>query len=175
MKKNKMWGILAGCIFCTALFPCTVKANNETQDIMNQLVRASPTWDENRTDDTVQISQKEAEILLRISSAEAGNQGITGMKLIMQVIWNRVNDPTFPDTIEGVVFQTGQFETVSKGSYYTVEIAPEAHLALAEFEKNIEADNTIIAFETKSNHKVLEKYFEYAYTVLDHDFYVSKQ
>ena len=72
MKKNKMWGILAGCIFCTALFPCTVKANNETQTIMNELVRASPGWDLNRIDSTLTFSQDDAVRLMKIAAAEGG-------------------------------------------------------------------------------------------------------
>lgn len=175
MKKNNMWGILIGCIFCTALIPMHVKANNEAQAIMNELVRASPGWDKECTDNTISISQHEAELLMRIASAEGANQGITGMKLIMQVIWNRVNDPSFPDCIEDVIFQSGQFEAISNGSFYTVDIPPEAHMALAEFEMNVCADNQIIGFETTANNKVLEKYFKYAYTKGDHDFYVAKQ
>lgn len=176
MKLNKMWGVLAGCIVFTALIPMHVKANTETQAIMNELVRASPGWDKQCTDSTIKISQHEGELLMRIASAEGANQGISGMKLIMQVIWNRVNnpDPSFPDCIEDVIFQSGQFETVSNGSFYTADISPEAHIALAEFEMNVGADNQIIGFETTANNKVLEKYFKYAYTKGDHDFYVSK-
>lgn len=174
MKKNNMWGILIGCMFCVASIPCTAKAET-TQDIMNELVRASPEWDKNCTDNIIQISQHEGELLMRIASAEGANQGITGMKLIMQVVWNRVNDPTFPDSIEEVIFQSGQFETISNQTFYTVDIPVDAHLALAEFEMDIGADTEIIGFETTANNKVLEKYFKYAYTKGDHDFYVSKQ
>lgn len=175
MKLNKMWGILAGCIVFTALIPMHVKANNEAQAIMNELVRASPGWDKECTDNTISISQHEAELLMRIASAEGANQGISGMKLIMQVVWNRVNDPTFPDSIEEVIFQSGQFETISNQTFYTVDIPGDAHLALAEFEMDIGADTEIIGFETTANNKVLEKYFKYAYTKGDHDFYVAKQ
>lgn len=123
--------------------------------------------------DARQFTFEDAQMLMRIAEAEAGNQGVEGMKLVMIVVLNRVNSESFPDTIEGVIFQPHQFQPVSDGRYYTVEISTEAHLALAAIETGEPIDESIIAFEATSN-KSLEKYFKYAYTVGGHDFYTAK-
>ena len=49
------------------------------------------------------------EMLAKCVQAEAGNQGLLGKRLVVDVILNRVDSPQFPDTGEGVISQRGQF------------------------------------------------------------------
>ncbi|QHJ73779.1 putative lysin [Butyrivibrio virus Ceridwen] len=123
--------------------------------------------------DAREFTYDEAQMLMRIAQAEAGNQGVEGMKLVMTVVLNRVASNHYPDTIEGVIFQANQFQPVSDGRYYEVEISTEAHLALADIETGKPIDTSLIGFEVSTN-KSLEKYFDYAYTYGDHDFYTEK-
>lgn len=58
----------------------------------------------------------EIELLARLIHAEAGNQDLTGKKLVADVVLNRVASPAFPDTIEDVIFQRGQFSVVNNGA-----------------------------------------------------------
>lgn len=120
-----------------------------------------------------EFSYEEAQMLMRIAQAEAGNQGTEGMKLIMSVVLNRVADEAFPDTIKKVIFQDHQFQPVQNGMYYSVELSPEVHMALADIERGQPLDNQIVAFEVLGNSS-LDKYFDYAYTVGDHNFYKTK-
>lgn len=151
----------------------------EVKEVVAPKIRAKPPKQTSgvitRATPVREFDQADAELLLKIAQAEAGNQGIEGMELIMEVIINRANSETFPSTISDVIFQSGQFETVTNGTYKTVEVSPEAHLALAEIEKGITFDEKIIGFETTVNGKALEKYFDYAYTIGDHDFYYEKK
>lgn len=55
--------------------------------------------------------------LVYIVHAEANNQDLTGKKLVADVVLNRVHDPRFPNTIEGVIFQPYQFSPIRDGSY----------------------------------------------------------
>lgn len=121
-----------------------------------------------------EFTYRDAQMLMRIAEAEAGNQGIEGMKIVMMVVLNRVADETFPNSIEGVIFQANQFEPVSDGRYYTVDISTEAHMALADIEKGEPLDENVVAFEITSNSKSLQRYFDYVYTLGAHDFYVVK-
>lgn len=153
----------------------TKRIEVSTQQLMDAIVKENPGWDKNTSDTTLNITYDEAQMLMRIASAEAGNQGIHGMYLVMRVVINRVLDDDFPDSIKGVIFQKGQFETISKGTYYTTEIPVQAHLALAELEKNVNAEKRIIAFETKTNGNALTKYFTPLYEEGGHEFYGTKR
>lgn len=59
--------------------------------------------------------REELEMLARCVEAEAGNQSLMGRRLVADVILNRVDDPDFPDTIEGVITQPGQFSVYWNG------------------------------------------------------------
>ena len=53
-----------------------------------------------------------AELLARLVYAEAGGEGSPGMEAVAAVVMNRVASPNFPDTVEKVVLQKGQFQGV---------------------------------------------------------------
>lgn len=57
------------------------------------------------------LSAEDEELLCRIAYAEAGNQGLRGMGLIMECVMARVADPHFPDNVHDVIFQPHQFST----------------------------------------------------------------
>ncbi len=66
------------------------------------------------------------DILCRIVEAEATGEKTVGKILVANVILNRVNSKSFPNSIEGVVFQkigdSYQFSPTKDGRYWTVEI-----------------------------------------------------
>jgi N-acetylmuramoyl-L-alanine amidase len=55
-------------------------------------------------------------LLAQIIHAEAKGEPYNGKLAVGNVIMNRVNHSSFPDTIKGVIFQKGQFSPVSDGS-----------------------------------------------------------
>lgn len=116
-----------------------------------------------------EFTYEEAQLLMKIAQAEAGNQGVQGMTLIMAVVLNRVESQDFPSTIRKVIYQDSQFYTTGMKA----SLSPEVHEALAYVESGQPLDTEIIAFEV-SKSKALERYFEYAYTVGDHNFYRKK-
>ncbi|HAU86474.1 MAG TPA: hypothetical protein DCW90_13560, partial [Lachnospiraceae bacterium] len=75
----------------------------------------------------IELSATEKNILMRIVEAEATGEDITGKMLVANVVLNRVNNSSFPDTVEGVVFQKNgsvyQFSPIKDGRYYKVEIS----------------------------------------------------
>lgn len=64
----------------------------------------------------ISLSDRDYQTLLRIVQAEAGNCDRIGRILVANVILNRVESDTFPDTVHGVVYQRHQFSPVSNGS-----------------------------------------------------------
>lgn len=61
------------------------------------------------------VDQKELRCLQKNIYFEARNQGREGMRAVAAVTLNRVNDPRFPDTVCGVVYQRSQFSWANRG------------------------------------------------------------
>ena len=116
-----------------------------------------------------EFTYEEAQLLMKVAQAEAGNQGTDGMWLVMSVIYNRRASDQFGDSIKKVVYAPHQFATVSNGAINRVEISPECHEALARIECG-EVAPEIIGFETTDN-TTLDKYFCSAFSYRDHQFY----
>ncbi len=121
----------------------------------------------------IDISYDDAQLLLKVGAAEAGNQGIDGIWLVMSVIYNRTLADEFPSTISEVVYQKGAFTTVANGSINRVEVTAECHEALAKLESGVVAPE-IVAFEgTRS--QTLDRYFTEAFVYKDHRFYTMRR
>ena len=54
-------------------------------------------------------------LLARLVAAEAEGEPYQGMVAVASVMLNRVKDSKFPNTMSGVIFQPGAFESVSNG------------------------------------------------------------
>ena len=130
-----------------------------------------------------EFTYEEAQLLMRMAQAEAGNQGIDGMWLVMSVAINRIKSKNFPDNITDVIYQNAttkngtviyQFSSVADGRIdEQVVLSNEVHEALAMIECG-EIQEKIIAFEVKDS-TALDEYFEYVFTFRDHRFYVEKE
>lgn len=68
-------------------------------------------------------------LLCRMISAEARGEPYTGQVAVGAVILNRVDHPSFPNTVAGVLYQPGAFSPVSDGQFYTVTITDSARRA----------------------------------------------
>lgn len=55
------------------------------------------------------ITEAEIDMLASITYLEAGNQPMVGKRAVVEVILNRVLSDKFPNTIESVLYQEGQF------------------------------------------------------------------
>ena len=57
----------------------------------------------------------ELEIFAALIECEAGSTDYDGMLAVASVVMNRVNHRYYPDTITGVIYQSGQFSPVASG------------------------------------------------------------
>lgn len=65
------------------------------------------------------ISSRDFELLCQLVAAEAENQPFEGKRAVAGVVLNRVDFGwPFEDTIEGVIFQDGQFSCISDGRFF---------------------------------------------------------
>lgn len=58
------------------------------------------------------------ELLARIISAEARGETYLGQVAVGAVVLNRIEHPSFPDTVSGVVYQNGAFSCLYDGQFY---------------------------------------------------------
>lgn len=97
-------------------------------------------------DETI-LDFSDIKLLAAIVCAEAGNQDFIGKRLVADVVLNRYYDPDFPDTIEGVIYQTGQFAaTVYMGGYN------EDDLEAVCLELNSRIDPNVLYFANDGYH-----------------------
>lgn len=68
--------------------------------------------------------------LCKIAMAEAEGEDTEGKALVMLVVLNRVESDEFPDSIEEVITQKGQFTAYSNGRYDRVEPSEDCWAAL---------------------------------------------
>lgn len=118
-------------------------------------------------------SNKDSDILLRIAMAEAEGEGTKGKALVMKVVLNRVASKEFPDSVEDVVFQPGQFETVlDDGRYWNVEPDAECYNALymLQYENRDDTEGALYFCRTGSS-PWMEDNTEYLFTMGNHSFY----
>jgi spore germination cell wall hydrolase CwlJ-like protein len=62
------------------------------------------------------FSEYEKDLLARLVRAEAQSEPYNGKVAVAEVVLNRINSGKFPSTVEGVIYQRGQFSPVSNGS-----------------------------------------------------------
>lgn len=81
----------------------------------------TPTPTETPTPTPLPWTREESLVLQKLAYAEAGNQGVEGMAMVIDVVMNRVASPKFPNSIKEVVYQPGQFTVISNGMYDRAE------------------------------------------------------
>lgn len=81
--------------------------------MIGMLVAASPTY----AKDKPNISAADAYAIEKMAMAEAEGEAEYGKALVMNVIFNRVESNKFPNTVTGVIYQPGQFASISNGRY----------------------------------------------------------
>ena len=62
-------------------------------------------------------SQSDYNLLARLISAEARGESYTGQVAVGAVVLNRVEHPSFPHTISGVIYQKGAFSCLDDGQF----------------------------------------------------------
>lgn len=66
----------------------------------------------------IELKEYEKEMIARVVYAEAPYEDPIGQRLVVDCILNRVEDPDFPNTVSGVIYQENQF---CKAAIYSPE------------------------------------------------------
>ena len=68
--------------------------------------------------ETSQSASGDVELLARLISAEARGEPYTGQVAVGAVVLNRVESPSFPNTMSGVIYQSGAFTCLQDGQFW---------------------------------------------------------
>lgn len=86
----------------------------------------------------VGMTTEEFDLMSRVVYAESDRSSFEGMVLIALVLFNRVEDSRFEDTITDVCYESGQFQVVENGAIWSAgrttlsdQAVIEAHARLA--------------------------------------------
>lgn len=76
--------------------------------------------------------------------SEVGSYGDEAKQGVASVVYNRIKSEFFPNNVQDVVYQTGQFESVYAGRMVTYDSIPEGDRAIVEnaIKKAQSSDNT---------------------------------
>lgn len=110
--------------------------------------------------------------LSRVIQRESGNQPLEGQMSVGSVVLNRVADPIFPDTVEGVLAQKNQFTTYASGVLAATEPTQSSTIAAKLVMDGGEVEETkgALFFDSSSN-SWASRHKEYVATLGNHKFY----
>lgn len=87
---------------------------------------------------SVGLTEDEFELMSRVVEAESDrSDNLEGRVLIALVLFNRVASASFPDNMESVCTQSGQFEVVSNGAIWSVGRTNLSDYAIIEAHRRI--------------------------------------
>lgn len=127
-------------------------------------MRTAEEWTEPETVSS-RFTDRERYLLLHIMMHEAGNQGVIGQALVGRVVLNRVESGRFPDSIENVIYQPGQFSTAAY--LYRYEPNADCYAALELLEHGWDETGGALYFCTSSF-----SWATYLYSYGAHNFFI---
>ena len=94
------------------------------------------------------------ELMARLVNAEAKGEDMIGKRLIADVILNRLEAESFPDTISGVIYDDGQFATPAAGF-------ESDDMEAVELELYKRLDKDVIYFRTGRFHNIGTRLYQH--------------
>ena len=115
--RLKNWGYYSGSVdgIFGKLTDKAVRYFQRSNGLSEDGVVGSRTLEKLGISEKVSASDNDEELLARIISAEARGEPYHGQVAVGAVILNRVDHPSFPNTISGVIYQKGAFTAVDDG------------------------------------------------------------
>jgi len=140
-----------------------------------EIKKPDPPAEEAKPKKVYTFTKTEETQLQKIGLAEMEVEGVEAMAHAMRVIINRVESDSFPDTIEGVIFQPKQFTPILNGSYYNMIPNKDSRKALEMVKAGWDETQGALYFEVTTDEptwhsRSLKKLYEYKST----SFYTDK-
>ena len=127
-----------------------------------------------------ELSEEDYDALLRLVEAEASGEDIKGKMLVANVVLNRVESSSFPDTVKEVIYQRhngrAQFSPVATGKIDRVAVSEETveavERALCGEDESCGALYFVApAYTDAANHRWFQKNLTWLFSYNGHEFY----
>lgn len=124
---------------------------------------------------SMSFNTEETYLLAKMAMAEAEDQDTEGKALVILVIINRVLSNKFPDSVEEVIFQKGQFSPISNGRFDKVEPNKDCWKAIDLVMKTRwDESSGALYFESESASTWHRDNLQFLFQHGDHIFYTDK-
>jgi N-acetylmuramoyl-L-alanine amidase len=129
------------------------------------------------------VTEAEVDMLERIVEAEATGEDMKGKILIANVVFNRMADEEFPDTIKGVIFQKVkgdyQFSPVTDERYWSVNVTDTTKEAVKRALQGEDYSKGALYFIARkrtdsSSAKWFDQHLDWLFKHGGHEFYKNK-
>lgn len=94
---------------------------------------------------TIGVSKDDMELIALITMAEAEGESERGKRLVISTILNRLDSEYFPDSVEEVIYQPGQFSSVWNGRIDKCHVQSDIYQLVKE-EIKFRTDDEVIFF-----------------------------
>ena len=98
----------------------------------------------------IYITDSEAYLLAQVIYGESGAEPYIGKVAVASVILNRLKDPRFPKTLEGVIKQKGAFSCVRNGKIGAIPDEDSYHAALAALAGQDPTDKAVFFYNPRT-------------------------
>lgn len=124
------------------------------------------------SDEELQTQYEAYSMLARLAMAEAESEDLYGKAAVVRVALNRLESPQFPDTLQEVIYQPGQFSCIQDGRYAAAEPSEDCYQAVEIVLEGWDEVGGALYFERSGNPDSWHaKHLEYIVTIGRHDFY----
>lgn len=106
------------------------------------------------------LTAEEILLMQKVVSAESRGESPEAQYTVACVILNRMESPIFPDTLEGVIRQSGQFTCVGNGIINNVPITESVKQAVAKALDNNTVDQDVLWFRSSHYHTFHNQAFQ---------------
>ena len=160
-----------------AEMPAEIPAEAEAR-LEEEMEEAEPT--EADSGRLYELSEEDYDALLRLVEAEASGEDIKGKMLVANVVLNRVESSSFPDTVKEVIYQRhngrAQFSPVATGKIDRVAVSEETveavERALCGEDESCGALYFVApAYADAANHRWFQKNLTWLFSYNGHEFY----
>lgn len=160
-----------------AEMPAEIPAEAEAR-LEEEMEKAEPT--EADSGRVYELSEEDYDALLRLVEAEASGEDIKGKMLVANVVLNRVESSSFPDTVKEVIYQRhngrAQFSPVATGKIDRVAVSEETveavERALCGEDESCGALYFVApAYADAANHRWFQKNLTWLFSYNGHEFY----